>query len=94
MQQPEAIAGELCSHIGEYQFSLRPVAVGTVMDVGDGIAHISGLYDAMIGEMLLFADDTLGMALNLEEGSVGAIILGDARHIVEGSSVRATGNLV
>jgi F-type H+-transporting ATPase subunit alpha len=94
MQQPEAIARVLRSNIGEYQFSLRPVAVGTVMDVGDGIAHISGLYDAMVGEMLLFADDTLGMALNLEENAVGAIILGDARHIVEGSSVRATGNLV
>ncbi len=93
-EEPEAISETLCTQISDYQFSLRAVALGTVMDVGDGIAHISGLYDVMVGEMLQFADDTLGMALNLETGGVGAIILGDAHAIVEGSSVRALGRLV
>ena len=91
---PEAITETLCAQVGGYQFGLRPVAVGTVMDVGDGIAHISGLRDAMVGEMLQFADDSLGMALNLEQGGVGAIVLSDARDITEGSSVRALGRLV
>jgi len=94
LQNSAGVANTLCTEIGDFKFSLRPVAMGTVMDVGDGIAHISGLNDVMVGGMLLFANDTLGMALNLEENNVGAIILGDPKQIVEGSSVRAVGQVV
>ena len=94
LQNSAGVANTLCTEIGDFKFNLRPVAMGTVMDVGDGIAHISGLNDVMVGGMLLFANDTLGMALNLEENNVGAIILGDPKQIVEGSSVRAVGQVV
>jgi F-type H+/Na+-transporting ATPase subunit alpha len=93
-QDNATLLNALCTQVDAFQFNLRPVAMGTVMDVGDGIAHLSGLNDVPVGGMLQFADDTLGMTLNLEENSVGAIILGDAKQIVEGSSVRALGQLV
>ncbi|MGC8989304.1 MAG: F0F1 ATP synthase subunit alpha [Verrucomicrobiia bacterium] len=68
--------------------------VGVVREIGDGVAKIEGLSDAMLNEMLDFGDGTVGLALNLEETEVGAIILGDYTHIKEGQEVRTTGKLL
>ncbi|HOK76392.1 MAG TPA: F0F1 ATP synthase subunit alpha, partial [Verrucomicrobiota bacterium] len=68
--------------------------VGVVREIGDGVAKIEGLSDAMLNEMLDFGEGTVGLALNLEETEVGAIILGDYTHIKEGQEVRTTGKLL
>src|SRR4051794_39710422 len=69
--------------------------VGTVLEVGDGIARVYGLSTAMAGEMLSFPRaGVMGMAFNLEENSVGVIILGDYKEIEEGDEVRSTGELL
>src|ERR1035438_126491 len=68
--------------------------VGTVREIGDGVAKIEGLTDTMLNEMLDFGNGLIGLALNLEETEVGAIILGDYTGIKEGSEVRTTGKLL
>src|SRR5271166_1080537 len=68
--------------------------VGVVREIGDGVAKIEGLTDAMLNEMLDFGDGIMGTALNLEETEVGAIILGDYTAIKEGREVRTTGKLL
>src|SRR6188474_1060561 len=68
--------------------------VGTVREIGDGVARIEGLTDAMLNEMLDFGNGIVGLALNLEETEVGAIILGDYTSIREGQEVRTTGKLL
>src|SRR5467141_2099215 len=68
--------------------------VGTVREIGDGVAKIEGLTDAMLNEMLDFGNGIIGLALNLEETEVGAIILGDYTKVQEGSEVRTTGKLL
>src|SRR6266436_1124635 len=68
--------------------------VGTVREIGDGVAKIEGLTDAMLNEMIDFGNGVTGLALNLEEAEVGAIILGDYTKINEGDEVRATGKLL
>jgi F-type H+-transporting ATPase subunit alpha len=68
--------------------------VGTVREIGDGVAKIEGLTDAMLNEMIDFGNDIYGIALNLEETEVGAIILGEYTHIKEGQECRTTGRLL
>ncbi len=68
--------------------------VGTVREIGDGVAKIEGLSDAMLNEMLDFGNGVVGLALNLEETEVGAIILGEYTGIKEGQEVRTTGKLL
>src|ERR1700677_732012 len=68
--------------------------VGVVREIGDGVAKIEGLTDTMLNEMLDFGDGITGLALNLEETEVGAIILGDYTAIKEGTEVRTTGKLL
>ncbi len=68
--------------------------VGTVREIGDGVAKIEGLSDAMLNEMLDFGDGVIGLALNLEETEVGAIILGDYTGVSEGQEVKTTGKLL
>ena len=68
--------------------------VGTVIAVTDGITRIHGLRDAQYGEMLEFPGDTFGLALNLERDSVGAVVLGDYKHITEGDTVKTTGRIL
>ncbi len=68
--------------------------VGTVREVGDGVARIEGLSDVMLNEAIEFPDGVLGLALNLEEDEVGAILLGDYSGVVEGSEVKTTGRLL
>jgi F-type H+-transporting ATPase subunit alpha len=67
--------------------------VGTVLQVGDGTARIYGLQQAMSGELLEFEDGTVGIALNLEEDNVGAVLMGDGFGIKEGGTVKATGKI-
>jgi len=68
--------------------------VGTVREIGDGVAKIEGLSGAMLNEMLDFGNGVVGLALNLEETEVGAIILGDYTSVKEGQEVRTTGKLL
>src|SRR5580658_4182913 len=68
--------------------------VGTVVSVTDGIVRVHGLQGAQYGEMLEFPKNTFGLALNLERDSVGAVVLGDYKHIVEGDSVKTTGRIL
>ena len=68
--------------------------IGVVREVGDGVAKIEGLTDAMLNEMIDFGNGIVGIALNLEETEVGAIILGDYLPVREGSEVRTTGKLL
>lgn len=77
----------LKSQIKNYKSDFNPSEVGTVIDVGDGIAHVLGLPHVMSNEMLMFECGVTGIAFNLEEGSVGVIILGDYVHVKEGTKV-------
>ncbi|MBX6762691.1 MAG: F0F1 ATP synthase subunit alpha [Rubrobacteraceae bacterium] len=96
--RPEEISSILKGAITDYENRVRTEEVGQVLEVGDGIARVHGLTNAMYQEMLEFEDvrgeKVLGLALNLEEDNVGAIIAGDDRYIQEGSVVRRTGRLV
>jgi F-type H+-transporting ATPase subunit alpha len=74
--------------------SARKTNVGVVREIGDGVARIEGLSSAMLNEMLEFPGGLCGLALNLEETEVGAIILGDYTTISEGDEVRTTGKLL
>src|SRR3954462_1620425 len=68
--------------------------VGRILEVGDGIARISGLPDAAVNELLEFEDGTLGLALNLDEESIGAVVLGASSSIEEDQTVKATGRIL
>src|SRR5215218_3506183 len=82
------------SQIEGFDGSTETRSVGTVVEVGDGIAQIYGLDAALASELLEFPNGVMGMALNLEEETVGAVILGDATAVKEGDQVRTTGNVV
>ena len=77
-----------------FDFEAEAKTEGTVVSVSDGIVRIHGLADVQFGEMLEFPGNTFGMALNLEQDSVGAVILGDYLHISEGDKVKCTNRLV
>jgi len=85
---------EIESKIAEVKTGVQRRNVGVVREIGDGVARIEGLADAMLNEMLDFGGGTTGLALNLEETGVGAVILGDYTHIKEGDEVRTTGRLL
>ncbi len=80
--------------IEKFESSAEERDVGTVIGVTDGIVRIHGLADAKYGEMLEFPGNTFGMALNLEQDSVGAVVLGDYKHISEGDTVKTTGRIL
>src|SRR6187200_3711992 len=69
-------------------------SVGTIREIGDGVARVEGLADAMLNEMLDFGNGITGLALNLDETEVGVIILGDYTRLVEGGEVKGTGKLL
>ncbi|SHJ80667.1 ATP synthase F1 subcomplex alpha subunit [Anaerobranca californiensis DSM 14826] len=92
--RPEEISSVIKKQIENYGQSLEVVDTGTVIQVGDGIARIHGLDQAMQGELLEFPGEIYGMALNLEEDNVGAIILGPYIDIKEGDIVKRTGRIV
>ncbi len=91
----EEISSVLKDKLANYESELSVSNVGTVLEVGDGIARIYGLRGAMAGELIEFDDghNTTGMVLNLEEDNVGAVILGEYLHIQEGQTVKTTGRI-
>lgn len=91
--RPDEISSIIRQQIEQYDQDVKVSNVGTVLQVGDGIARIYGLEKAMAGELLEFEDGTIGIALNLEEDNVGAVLMGDGRNIQEGSSVSSTGKI-
>src|SRR6188508_2408760 len=90
----EEISKILRDHIGNYAVNVDVAEVGTVVSVGDGIARIHGIERAMAGEMLEFPNNLFGIALNLEEESVGAVLLGKSSQIKEGDIVKRTGRII
>src|SRR5881409_1699058 len=89
-----SILQEIEAQIAGVKTSVAKQNVGTVREVGDGVAKIEGLTDAMLNEMLDFGNGVVGLALNLEETEVGAIIMGDFKSVREGQEVRTTGRLL
>jgi F-type H+/Na+-transporting ATPase subunit alpha len=90
----EDIAAALRRGLEGFTPVLETQQVGEVIEVGDGIARVSGLPDVSVNELLEFKGGTLGLALNLDEASIGAVILGDVGHIEEGQPVVATGRIL
>src|SRR5580700_7901486 len=82
------------ARIDKFEEATEARNVGTVVSVTDGIVRVHGLADARYGEMLEFTGNTFGLALNLEQDSVGAVVLGDYKQISEGSSVKTTGRIL
>ncbi|MDO4582827.1 MAG: F0F1 ATP synthase subunit alpha [Planctomycetia bacterium] len=90
----DEIASVIQQEIKQYESKIDVRQVGRVLEVGDGIAQVYGLSDVMSGEMVEFSNGVMGLAFNLEENSVGVIILGDYLKINEGDEVRSTGRLL
>ncbi len=88
------IIEQLKEQISKFSPAVSVETVGTVLEIGDGIARVSGLSQVKSMEMLDFGNDTFGVALNLEEHTVGAIILGAFEHIKQGDTVRSTGRIL
>src|SRR3954470_6077160 len=88
------IAAALKKNLEGFEPSLEARTVGRVAEVGDGIARVSGLPDAAVNELLEFEDGTVGLALNLDEDSIGAVVLGDVDQIEEGQTVKSTGRIL
>src|SRR6185503_9460097 len=91
---PSEISELIKTKIENLQVTAEKRTEGTVVSVTDGICRIHVLADVMQGEMLEFPDNTLGLALNLERDSVGAVVLGTYEHISEGDTVKATGRIL
>lgn len=92
--KPEEISSVIKSMIDKYDQKTEIVDEGTIIEVGDGISRVHGLENAMAGELLEFEGGVYGMALNLEEHNVGAVLLGDDINLKEGSTVKRTGKIV
>tara|TARA_B100000745_G_scaffold44301_1_gene26776 strand:- start:127 stop:1746 length:1620 start_codon:yes stop_codon:yes gene_type:complete len=88
------IAAAIQKNLDGFEPSLEQTQVGRVLEVGDGIARVSGLPDAAVNELLQFESGTFGLALNLDEESIGAVVLGEVDDIEEGQIVRATGDIL
>ena len=91
---PSEISELIKERIKSFEAVAEARTEGTVVSLTDGITRVHGLADAMQGEMLEFPGDTFGLALNLEQDSVGAVILGDYEHITEGDTVKCTGRIL
>jgi len=91
--RPDEISSIILKQIEQYNQEIKVANIGTVLQVGDGIARIYGLDKVMAGELLEFEDGTIGIALNLESDNVGAVLMGSGLKIQEGSSVKATGKI-
>ena len=92
--RPEEISSILKNQIENYDNGVEASDIGTVIEVGDGIAQVYGLKNAMVNELLEFPGGVQGMAQNLEEDHVGCVILGPYKHIKEGDPVKKTGRIV
>jgi len=91
--RPDEISAILKQQIEDYDKSVSVSNVGTVLQIGDGIARVYGLQQVMAGELVQFEDGTEGIALNLEDDNVGIVLMGEGRGIQEGSTVKATGKI-
>jgi len=91
--RPDEISSIIRQQIEQYNQEVKVVNVGTVLQVGDGIARIYGLEKVMAGELLEFEEGTVGIALNLEADNVGAVLMGTGLTLQEGASVKATGKI-
>ncbi|MEK7821734.1 MAG: F0F1 ATP synthase subunit alpha, partial [Planctomycetota bacterium] len=92
--RPDEVASIIRKEIEGYEEKLKMETVGTVLQVGDGVARIYGLDDCMAGELVEFPTGVYGIVLNLEEDNVGAILLGSDKGIKEGDTVKSTGKIV
>lgn len=92
--KPEEISSVIKSMIERYDQKTEIVEEGTIIEVGDGISRVHGLDDCMAGELIEFEGGVYGMALNLEENNIGAVLLGDDSNLKEGSKVKRTGRIV
>jgi F-type H+-transporting ATPase subunit alpha len=88
------IATALRKNLEDFKPGVETAQVGRITEVGDGIATVSGLPDAAVNELLEFESGALGLALNLDEESIGCVVLGDAAEVKEGESVKATGRIL
>ncbi|MFT4989757.1 MAG: F-type H+-transporting ATPase subunit alpha, partial [Acidimicrobiales bacterium] len=89
-----AITAALTKNLEGFEPSLEASQVGHIIEVGDGIARVSGLPNAAVNEMLEFENGSIGLALNLDEASIGAVVLGEVDEIQEGQTVRSTGEIL
>ena len=89
-----SITAALRKNLAGYSPATETARVGRILEVGDGIARVSGLPGAAVNELLEFEGGTIGLALNLDEDSIGAVVLGEVGDIEEGQTVRATGNIL
>ena len=92
--KPDEISAILKEQIENFDAGADVSEVGTVIEVGDGIARVHGLQNAMVTELLEFPGGVKGMAQNLEEDNIGCIILGEFDHIKDGDPVKRTGRIV
>jgi F-type H+-transporting ATPase subunit alpha len=88
------IQGAIASYVSSFEADTGREEIGTVIDAGDGIAHVEGLPSVMTQELLEFAGGVLGVALNLDEHSIGAVILGEFDKIEQGMQVKRTGEVL
>ena len=88
------IAAALRKHVDSYTPTLAAEQVGQVLEVGDGVARVAGLPNTSVNEILEFEGGLLGLALNLDEDSIGAVVLGKAEGVEEGKAVKATGRIL
>ena len=90
----DEIQGSIASYVSSFEAETGREEIGTVIDAGDGIAHVEGLPSVMTQELLEFAGGVLGVALNLDEHSIGAVILGEFEKIEQGQQVKRTGEVL
>ena len=91
--RPDEISSIIREQIEKYDQDVKVDSIGTVLQVGDGIARVYGLDQVMSGELLEFEDKTIGIALNLENDNVGVVLMGNGRQILEGGTVKSTGQI-
>jgi F-type H+/Na+-transporting ATPase subunit alpha len=91
--RPDEISNIIRQQIESYDQEVQIDNIGTVLQIGDGIARVYGLEQVMAGELLEFEDGTIGIALNLENDNVGAVLMGTGINILEGGTVRSTGKI-
>ena len=92
--KPSEVTSVLKQEIEGFEGQMQKSNVGTVLQVGDGVARVHGLDECMMSELLEFPNGVLGMALNLEEDNVGAVLLGSDTKVKEGDTVKTTGRVI
>src|SRR5947208_15528748 len=92
--RPDEVTALIERELGAYEADIEQVGVGTVLEVGDGVARIYGLQDVMSSELVEFENGVMGMVLNLEEDNVGVVVMGSDTEIREGDTVKRTGRII